>query len=275
MANILSKDKQITVIGALVEGSSIRSIERMTGVHRDTVMRLGVRVGQGCAKVLDAKMRNLTCEQIQLDEVWGFIGKKQRNLSVNDGPGLGDVWTFCAIDRETKIVPAFKVGKRDAVTANAFVGDLARRIKGRVQVSADGLKAYIQAVEGGFGADADFAQVIKTYTHDLSERPDRKYSAPDFVSNEKIAISGNPNLELACTSHIERINGTTRQHMRRLSRLTLGFSKKLENFEAAVALHFAYYNLVRRHITLRCTPAMAAGIERSFWSVGDLVEAAV
>jgi IS1 family transposase len=275
MANILSKDKQIAVISALAEGASIRSIERMTGTHRDTIMRLGVKVGQGCAGVLDRKMRNLSCQQIQLDEVWGFIGKKQRNLSVSDSPDMGDVWTFCAIDRDTKIVPCFKVGKRDTATANAFVGDLAARLKGRVQISADGLKSYIQAVENGFGADADFAQVIKTYTHDLSQHPERKYSAPDFVSNEKIAISGNPDMNLACTSHIERINGTTRQHMRRLARLTLAFSKKLENFEAAAALHFAYYNLVRRHITLRCTPAMAAGIERDFWSVGDLVEQAI
>jgi IS1 family transposase len=263
----------VAVISALAEGSSIRSIERITGVHRDTIMRLGVRVGQGCAKVLDAKMRGLSCQHIQLDEVWGFIGKKQRHLLVNDNPELGDVWTFCAIDAETKLVPAFKVGKRDHVTANAFVSDLAARLKGRVQVSADGLAAYIEAIENGFGADADFAQVIKVYAQDFSQHPERKYSAPDFVSNVKIPVLGNPDMDLACTSHIERLNGITRQHMRRLSRLTLAFSKKLENFEAAVALHFAYYNFVRRHATLRCTPAMAAGVERGFWTVADLVEA--
>jgi IS1 family transposase len=274
MANTLSKDKQVAIVSALAEGSSIRSIERITGVHRDTIMRLGVRVGQGCAKVLDAKMRDLSCEHIQLDEVWGFIGKKQRNTLVDDSPELGDVWTFCAIDAETKIVPAFKVGKRDHATANAFVSDLAGRLTRRVQISADGLKTYIEAIENAFGSGVDFAQVIKVYTHDLSQHPERKYSAPDFVSNEKIAIMGNPDMDLACTSHIERVNGTTRQHMRRLSRLTLAFSKKFENFEAAVALHFAYYNFVRRHSTLRCTPAMAAGVERSFWSVADLVEAA-
>jgi IS1 family transposase len=274
MANVLNTDKKIAVISALAEGSSIRSIERITGVHRDTIMRLGVRVGQGCAAVLDAKMRDLSCQHIQLDEVWGFIGKKQRNTRINDDPTLGDVWTFCAIDAETKLVPAFKVGKRDHVTANAFVSDLAARIKGRVQLSADGLAAYIEAIENGFGSEADFAQVIKVYTHDLSQHPERKYSAPDFVSNRKVSVLGDPDMDLACTSHIERLNGITRQHMRRLSRLTLAFSKKLENFEAAVALHFAYYNFVRRHATLRCTPAMAAGVERSFWSVADLVEAA-
>lgn len=275
MANTLSKDRQVAIISALAEGSSIRSIERITGVHRDTVMRLGVRVGQGCAKVLDAKMRGLSCQNLQLDEVWGFIGKKQRNTLVDDSPELGDVWTFCAIDAETKLVPAFKVGKRDHETANAFVSDLAERLSGRVQISADGLKTYIEAIENAFGSGVDFAQVIKVYTHDLSQHPERKYSAPDFVSNEKIAIMGHPDMDLACTSHIERVNGTTRQHMRRLTRLTLAFSKKLENFEAAVALHFAYYNLVRRHATLRCTPAMAAGVEKSFWNVAELIEAAI
>jgi IS1 family transposase len=238
-------------------------------------MRLGVRVGQGCAKVLDAKMRDLSCEHLQLDEVWGFIGKKQRNTLVDDSPELGDVWTFCAIDAETKIVPSFKVGKRTAETANAFVSDLAGRLNRRVQISADGLRTYIDAIEGAFGSDVDFAQVIKVYAQDLAQHPERKYSAPDFVSNEKISVMGHPDLDLACTSHIERVNGTTRQHMRRLTRLTLAFSKKLENFEAAVALHFAYYNFVRRHATLRCTPAMAAGVEKSFWSVGELVEAAL
>jgi IS1 family transposase len=274
MANVLNTDKKIAVISALAEGSSIRSIERITGVHRDTIMRLGVRVGQGCAAVLDAKMRDLSCQHIQLDEVWGFIGKKQRHTRFDDDPTLGDVWTFCAIDAETKLVPAFKVGKRDHQTANAFVSDLAARLKGRVQLSADGLAAYIEAIENGFGSDADFAQVIKVYTQDLSQHPERKYSAPDFVSNRKVAISGDPDMDLACTSHVERLNGITRQHVRRLSRLTLAFSKKLENFEAAVALHFAYYNFVRRHATLRCTPAMAAGVEKSFWTVADLVEAA-
>jgi IS1 family transposase len=237
-------------------------------------MRLGVRVGQGCARLLDAKMRNLSCQNLQLDEVWGFIGKKQRNTLISDSPELGDVWTFCAIDAETKIVPTFRVGKRDAATANAFVRDLAGRLKGRVQISADGLKTYIEAIENAFGSEVDFAQVIKVYEHDLSQHPERKYSAPDFVSNEKKRIMGRPDMDLACTSHIERVNGTTRQHMRRLTRLTLAFSKKLENFEAAVTLHFAYYNFVKTHGSLRCTPAMAAEVEKSFLTVGDLVEAA-
>lgn len=274
MANVLDKNKQIAVISALAEGSAIRQIERITGVHRDTIMRLGVRIGKGCAALLDAKMRDLECRHIQFDEIWGFIGKKERHCTPDDSRELGDVWTFCAIDHDTKVVPMFRVGKRDRQTANAFVADVASRLKNRVQISSDALSAYVDAIERAFGADVDFAQIVKTYTRDEAAYPERLYSAPTFVVAEKKAIIGHPNLGLASTSHIERLNGTTRLHMRRLTRLTYAFSKKRENFTAAVALHFAYYNFVKRHNTLRCTPAMAAGIERDFWNVGDLIEAA-
>ena len=274
MANILSIDRQIAVIGALAEGSSIRSIERITGVHRDTIMRLGVRAGEGCARLLDAKMRNLSCRQLQFDEIWGFIGKKERHCAPDDSLELGDVWTFCAIDSETKIVPSFKCGKRDLPTANAFVADVASRMRNRVQISSDALRAYVDAIEMNFGAVVDFAQIIKTYITDDSHIPERRFCAPEIVVTEKKPVSGFPDLRLVSTSHVERLNGTTRLHMRRLTRLTYAFSKKLENFEAAVALHFAYYNFVKRHITLRATPAMAAGIERDFWTVGNLIEAA-
>jgi IS1 family transposase len=275
MANALSTDKQIAIIAALAEGSSIRAIERMTGVHRDTIMRLGVRVGQGCATLLDEKMRNLPCEQLQFDEIWGFIGKKERHCNINDNPEFGDVWTFCAIDRDTKIVPSFRCGKRDLATANAFVADVALRMRNRVQISSDALRAYVDAIEMNFGADVDFAQIVKTYVTDDSHVPERRFSAPEIVITEKKAISGFPDMGLASTSHVERLNGTTRLHMRRLTRLTYAFSKRLDNFKAAAALHFAYYNFVKRHITLRATPAMAAGIERDFWKVGDLLEAAI
>lgn len=273
MANVLDREKQVAVISSLAEGSGIRQIERITGVHRDTIMRLGVHVGQGCAALLDRKMRGLSCEHLQFDEVWGFIGKKQRHVRPDDDQQYGDVWTFCTIDADTKLVPAFKVGKRDSATANAFVSDLASRLKNRVQISSDALRAYVEAVELAFGADVDYAQVVKTYQQDESQNPERKYSAPDFVIAEKKAVAGFPDMALASTSYVERLNGTTRLHMRRLTRLTYAFSKRLENFEAAVALHFAYYNLVKRHNTLRCTPAMAAGIERDFWTVSDLIEA--
>ena len=272
MANVLNTDKQIAIIAALSEGSSMRSIERMTGVHRDTIMRLGVKVGQGCTTLMDEKMRDLSCKRLEMDEIWGFIGKKEKHVQMEDGPDVGSVWTFCAIDADTKLVPAFRVGKRDAATANAFVKDIASRMRTRVQISTDALKAYVNAIEGAFGADVDYGQIIKTYG--LIEHSDnRRYSPPEFVSSEKTVIMGNPDESLISTSYIERLNATTRQHMRRLTRLTLAFSKKRENFEAAVGLHFAYYNFVKRHGTLRCTPAMAAGVTGSFWSVGDLVEA--
>lgn len=273
MANILNTDKQIAVISALAEGSSIRLIERITGVHRDTIMRLGLRVGQGCAGVMDAKMRDLCCRYLQFDEIWGFIGKKEKHVRVDDAPELGDVWTFCAVDADTKLVPAFRVGKRDSATANAFVQDVASRMRNRVQISTDALRAYVEAVEKAFGDDVDYGQIVKTYTVDESQHTNRRYSAAAFVSAERKWIAGRPDMRLVSTSYIERLNATTRLHMRRLTRLTLAFSKKRENFEAAVALHFAYYNFVKRHNTLRVTPAMAAGVETHFWTVGDLLEA--
>jgi len=273
MANVLSTDKQAGIIGALCEGSSIRSIERMTGVHRDTIMRLGVRVGQGCMALMDAKMRNLSCTRLEMDEIWGFVGKKQKNIEVEDDPSLGDVWTFCAIDADTKLVPAFMVGKRDKATANAFVDDIAGRMNNRLQISTDGLAAYVEAIAGAFGNDVDYAQIIKTYGK-VEVTNNRRYSAPDFVSSEKVVVIGNPDNDLISTSYVERLNATTRLHMRRLTRLTLAFSKKLDNFEAAVGLHFAYYNFVKRHNTVKCTPAMAAGVTATQWTVEDLVKAA-
>jgi IS1 family transposase len=207
-----------------------------------------------------------------MDEIWGFIGKKEKHVKPDDPAEVGSVWTFCAIDAETKLVPAFRVGERDAATANAFLDDVAGRMRNRVQISTDGLKAYVEAVEQAFGSDADYGQIIKTYGTESVEGQ-RRYSQPEFVSAEKKVIAGRPNFDLISTSYIERLNATTRLHMRRLTRLTLAFSKKRENFEAAVGLHFAYYNFVKRHNTLRCTPAMAAGVEKTFWSVGDLVEA--
>jgi IS1 family transposase len=271
MANVLNTDKQIAIIASLCEGSSIRSIERITGVHRDTIMRLGVKVGHGCTALMDAKMRDLSCQRLEMDEIWGFIGKKEKRVRPDDDPRMGDVWTFCVIDADTKLVPSFKVGKRDGATANAFVEDVAGRMMNRLQISTDGLKAYVDAIEGSFGADVDYAQIVKTYGNE--EVDNRRYSPAKFVSSEKRVVMGFPDVDLISTSYVERLNATTRLHMRRLTRLTLAFSKKFENFEAAVGLHFAYYNFVKRHGTLRMTPAMAAGVTPSFWSVADLVEA--
>ena len=272
MANVLDTDKQITIVAALSEGSSIRSIERMTGVHRDTIMRLGVKVGQGCTAMMDSKMRNLPCTRLEMDEIWGYIGKKEIRVKPEDDPTRGDVWTYCAIDAETKLVPSFKVGKRNAKTTNAFLKDVASRMAYRVQLSTDGLHQYAEAVEQAFGGDVDYAQIVKIYGHEHAE--ERRYTPPEVIGTEKTVIVGSPDPELISTSYVERLNATTRLHMRRLTRLTHAFSKKLENFEAAVGLHFAYYNFVRRHNTLRCTPCMAAGVTSGFWTVADLVEVA-
>ena len=274
MANVPPNEKQIAIVGSLCEGSSIRAIERMTGVHRDTVMRLGVRVGQGCKAMMSETLRDLDCTRLEMDEIWGFIGKKEKHVRSNDDPRMGDVWTFCAIDADTKLVPTFKVGKRDGATASAFVEDVAGRMNNRLQISTDGLRAYVDAIESSFGCDVDYAQIIKTYGHEEMSN-NRRYSPPEFASSEKRIVMGNPDVDLISTSYVERLNATTRLHMRRLTRLTLAFSKKFENFEAAVGLHFAYYNFVKRHNTLRMTPAMAAGVTPSFWTVADLVEASV
>ena len=218
MANVLSTHKQIGVISALAEGSSIRSIERMTGVHRDTIMRLGVKVGQGCTALMDYKMRDLSCTRLEMDEIWGFVGKKDRNVRLNEPRPVGNVWTFCAIDAETKLVPAFRVGDRDIATAKAFVSDVASRMRNRVQISTDGLRAYVEAIESAFGSEVDFAQIVKTYGHE-EVSDNRRYSAPEFVSSEKKVITGNPDERLISTSYVERLNATTRLHMRRLTRL--------------------------------------------------------
>lgn len=277
MSNYFLKTEQkITVTAALAEGNSIRSIERMTGIHRDTIMRLGVRIGQGCARLLDEKMRNLDCKRLELDEIWGFIGKKVRHLKEDDDPQFGDVWTYCALDADTKLVPCFHVaGQRDAENTNAFISDLASRLNNRVQISTDGMAAYEEAIENAFGIDVDYAQIVKAYASEdrRYDTPERKYSPTRIESSQKSWITGSPDPDLISTSYVERLNASTRCHVKRLGRLTLAFSKRRVNFEAAVALHFAAYNFVRPHRSLKMRPAIKAGIEKNFWSYGDLVEA--
>ena len=274
MANILPLEKQTMVVHALVEGTSILAIERMTGVHQDTIMRLGVRVGEACAAYMDNTLRNLNCQRIQVDEIWGFVGKKQRNLRRGDrAKGFGDAYTFIALDPDSKLVASHLVGKRDMYHARMFMEDLAPRLANRVQLSSDGLDAYPEAVERGFGSEIDYGQIVKTYA--CPEVVDqRRYSPPEVVSINKTVVAGNPIPRDICTSHIEKQNHTLRMHCRRLTRLTNAFSKKLENFKAAVALNFAYYNFVKTHGTIRCTPAMAAGVLPSALSVSNLVEMA-
>jgi IS1 family transposase len=269
--NILKAEKQEMVIKGLVEGSSIRSIERMTEIHRDTIMRLLVKVGDSCEQIMDKTMRNLTCKDIEIDEVWAYVGKKQRHVSLMDDPNkVGDFWTFVALDSETKLIPAYKVGKRDLPTAQAFVCDLASRLSNRIQLSSDKMLAYIEAVEAGFGANVDYGQIVKSY--EAEPLGSGRYSPPRIVSVIKEYVVGNPDANKICTSFVERQNLNMRICMRRFTRLTNAFSKKLENLKAAVALHFVHYNFIRIHKTLRVTPAIQAKITDHIWTWEELLD---
>jgi IS1 family transposase len=271
MANNLETEKKVLAVSMLAEGNSIRSIERMTGVHRDTIMRLGIRVGEGCQKIMDAKMRGLSCKQIEVDEIWGFIGAKRKNA---DRVGAyGDVWTFIALDADTKLIPSFIVGKRDSYHARAFMEDLAGRMANRIQVSTDSLSTYHDAIERGFGTEVDHGQIVKTYSlSTLGKEAAVRYSPVEVVKVERTIVSGMPDVSRITTSHVESQNLTLRMHCRRLTRLTNAYSKKFENFQAAVALNFAYYNFCKTHNSLRMTPAQAAGVESSAWTIAELIE---
>lgn len=258
--------------GCLVEGNSIRSTERMMDTHRDTVMRLMVQVGDGCAKLMDERMRDLSCKRVQVDEIWSFCGKKQRHITPQDDHArVGDQWTFVAIDPQTKLVPAYRVGKRTKPHAVAFITDLSERLANRVQLSSDALASYVDAVERAFGADVDYGQAVKFY--EAEPVGTGRYGPPKVVRQQKIIVAGAPDPAHISTSLIERQNLTMRMSMRRFTRLTNGFSKKLENMRAAVSLHFAHYNFVRMHKTLRMSPAMAAGVDAHLWSLEELVDA--
>ena len=272
MANQLTLEKKTAAVSMLCEGNSIRSIERMTGIHRDTVMRLGIRMGEGSKAIMDEKLRNLNSKVIEIDEIWGFIGMKNKTAkALGADETKGDVWTWIAIDAETKLVPTFAVGDRTQATADPFMEDLASRLTHRVQISTDSLRAYEGAIERAFGTDVDYGSIVKTYSSAQLEEQ-RRYSPPEVVKVERMVVSGSPDADLISTSYVEKQNHTLRMHCRRLSRLTNAFSKKLENFKAAVALHYAYYNFVKMHGSLRCTPAMAAGVVTSPWTVAELVE---
>ena len=274
MANKLKTEKKVAVISLLCEGTSIRAAERITGVNQNTIMSLGRRVGDACAKIQDEKMRGLNCRNVEIDEIWGFIGAKRKNA--NRAGVYGDVWTFIALDADTKIIPSFIVGKRDAYHAKMFMDDLAARLAMRVQISSDALAAYPDAFERSFGTEADYGQIVKTYSvsplGNNAQPAAIRYSPAEVVKVEKTVVSGMPDVSRITTSHIEKQNHTLRMHCRRLTRLTNAFSRKIENFEAAVALNFAYYNFVKTHKTIRMTPALAAGVENSHWTVAELVE---
>lgn len=272
--NVLATDKRAQILNCLVEGCSMRSTARLTGVAKKTVERLLISAGKGCAAFQDKIMRNLNCRVLQVDEVWSFTLCKQAKVPehLKSVPGIGDTWTWIVLDSETKLVPCFHVGKRDAVDAYKFINDLAGRLAHRVQLTSDGHKAYLQAVEDAFGADIDYSQLIKLYGKEYGLTTEIRYSPPECIGARKKAITGNPIKRLISTSHIERQNLTVRMGNRRFTRLTYAFSKKLENHKHAAAIHFFHYNFCRIHTTLRCTPAMEAGLTDHVWTLEEMLE---
>lgn len=269
--NKLPFEKQAAVLSLLVEGNSIRSTERITGIHRDTIMRLTVRAGQLAQTILDAELTNLQCKVVQCDEIWSFVGKKQKQIRPDDNPELGDQWIFIALDAESKLVVSHFVGKRTQELTDRLMYDLAKKIKGEFQLSTDAFNAYPASVYRALGGDVHYGQVIKTYGATTPEEQ-RRYSPQKIVSVTIRALLGRPDPKLISTSYIERQNLTIRMQSRRLTRLTNAFSKKLENLQGAMSLHFYHYNFMRIHSSVRCTPAMAAGVARSIWTWEDLFE---
>jgi IS1 family transposase len=272
--NNLSNEKQRTAIQAIIEGNSLRSTERMTGIHRDTLMRLLVRVGNGCVQFLDSHIRAVPSEKVQVDEIWTYVFKKQARLTVKENAaGIGDQYVFVGLDSDTKLVISHLVGKRNSTSAYYFMRDLKGRLANRVQLTTDGFSPYINAVDDTFGADVDYAQLVKIYGQvKPSTATARRWYEPVHVTGAiPMNVTGRPKASAISTSHIERQNLTMRMQMRRFTRLTNGFSKKLENLKANIALHFAHYNFVRVHQTLRTTPAMASGLTDHLWSLEELL----
>lgn len=267
--NRLDSQEQVRVVAALVEGNSIRSTSRMTGVARNTVTKLLVDLGSACMKFHDTHVRNVRVRRLQCDEIWAYVGAKAKNVSAEKKEiGWGDVWTWVGIDAQTKLVVSYLVGGRGADWAKDFMDDCASRIAGRVQITTDGHRAYLEAVEGAFGADVDYAQLHKIYGASLEN--EARYSPAVCIGCDMKTVSGNPNPKHVSTSYVERQNLNMRMGMRRFTRLTNAFSKKLENHAHAVALHFMYCNFVRIHQTLRVTPAMEGGLTDHVWSLEEL-----
>lgn len=272
--NQLSIEKRAKIIGMLVEGNSMRAVSRMAGCSINTVTKLLVDVGEACWAYQSKAFHNLPCKRIQCDEIWSFCYAKEKNVPDDHKGewGYGDVYTWTAMCADTKIVPSFLVGRRDASFADIFMKDLVIRLKNKVQLTTDRHRAYLNAVEDAFGGDIDYAMLIKVYGNNPSTADQRRYSPAECTGSEKLRISGNPDVNEVSTSYVERQNLTMRMSMRRFTRLTNGFSKKIENRECAVALHFMYYNFARIHKTLRVTPAMEAGISDHVWTLEEVTK---
>jgi len=269
--NTLPLDKKLAVISALVEGNSIRSISRITDVDRNTINSLLLRTGERCQQIMDHRMQNLECRFLQVDEIWTFVQKKRRNVRAGDPPEVGDQWVYVAIDAETKLIPSFFVGKRVRPDTWRFLWDLHHRLANRVQLTTDGLNHYTVAVPECFGTDVDFAQLQKMFGNWWLDTPEGKYSPSGLTGVISKVRQGDPDPSFISTSYVERQNLTMRMAMRRFTRLTNAFSKKLTNLKAACALHFAHYNFCRVHSSLRVTPAMAAGISDQIWPLTNLL----
>jgi IS1 family transposase len=279
VANFIGREKQIQILRLLSEGNSIRSTERLTGIHRDTIMRAMVRFGNACRAFLDEALGNLSLRHIQCDEIWTFVRMKEARVKrrkLNDAT-IGDIYVYTALDTDTKLLVTFAVGKRNSEVTEAFIGDLEKRLVRQPvadaddtpQISTDGWSPYPGAIARAFARSVRHGVLIKNYVNPESGR----YAPPELVKADRFNVQGIRDLATICTSHVERCNLTIRTFMRRFTRLALGFSKKLENLAAATAIHVAVYNFCRMHGSLKCTPAMAAGVIDQLWSMGDLFDA--
>lgn len=271
--NVLPRDKQIEIIACLTEGMSIRATERLTSIHRDTVMRLGARVGRGCAILHDNLMVGIRTGRLELDEIWGYVGKKQKRVQRHEIDHQGDQYTFLAMSSSAKAIISYLTGKRDSDTTHEFIHDLRERVIGAPEISTDGFRPYQESIRRAFAGKAHHGVIVKTYsvTNLAVKDAARRYSPAEVVAVEREVVSGIP-VQIS-TSYVERQNLTLRMSQRRFGRLTNGFSKKLTHHCAAVSLYVAHYNLCRVHEALRTTPAVALGVAERVWSLGDLIDA--
>lgn len=269
--NKLSTEKRANIVRCLVEGNSIRSTSRITGASKNTISKLLVDLGYACTNFQDHRLNNLNCERVQVDEIWSFVGCKRRNATPEKKMEkvCGDCWTWTAIDADSKLAVCWLVGERDGETAQHFLYDLSQRVEGRFQLTSDAFKSYVENVRAVFADEVDYAQLVKIYGK--SSETATRYSPAQCMGARKAVISGNPEKEHISTSFVERQNLTMRMSMRRFTRLTNAFSKKIENHEHAIALHFMYYNFCRVHQTLGETPAMRAGVADKVWKIEDIV----
>ena len=271
LMNTLSLEKRTQILGMMVEGMSMRAISRLTGASKNALVKLLADAGEIFAAYHDEHVRNLSCKRLQLDEIWSFVGCKEKNVTPEKkAEGRGDIWTWTAICADTKLIASWYIGDRTAETGTLFTCDLRERLAGRVQVTTDGHRAYLQAMDAAFGNDVDYATLVKVYSE--TSEGQKRYSPAQIKGINKTCCTGKPDMKQVSTSYAERQNLSMRMGMRRFTRLTNGFSKKVENHAHALAIYFMHYNFVRIHQTLRCTPAMAAGVTNTLWSLQDMAK---